>query len=229
MSDDSLFFQIGFNRCGTTAIAYFFKRCGIPAVHYDRGRLALRMRENLAAGRDPIDGYEQYRVITNMDYFAERDFYDGSKDFPALLAHYGDRARFILNTRPIEHWIRSLRRHRANRPVQMVESHYMWRYGTTDRAVVEDHWRADWREHHARVQREIPAEQLLVFDIESDPPEKLCEFAGLPLSYARLYRKQNPSLNRFGRMIASRVPTPVKWVIPEPFRQSVKNLLQVRE
>ena len=228
MPDSPLFFQIGFNRCGTTAIAYFFKRSGIPAVHYDRGRLALRMRENLAEGRDPISGYEQYQAITNMDYFAERDFFDGSKEFPALLAYYGDRARFILNTRPLEHWIRSLRRHRSNRPVQLVESHYRWRYGTTNRAIVEEHWREDWRKHHERVQREIPAEQLLVFDIESDPPEKLCEFAGLPLSCARFYRKQNPSLNWAGRLVARRVPTPVKWVLPEPLRLAVKNLLEVR-
>lgn len=36
------YFQIGFQRCGTTSIALFLNRCGLPCVHYDEGRLAKR-------------------------------------------------------------------------------------------------------------------------------------------------------------------------------------------
>ena len=86
-----VFFQIGFKRCGTSAIAHFFNRTGISAVQHDSGRLALHLRENLAAGRAPLYGYEQYRAFTNIDYLAEHDFYDGFKQYPALLAHYGDQ------------------------------------------------------------------------------------------------------------------------------------------
>ena len=50
------YFQIGFHRCGTTALAAFFERCGLPCVHHDRGRLARRLREHLAAGRPPLPG-----------------------------------------------------------------------------------------------------------------------------------------------------------------------------
>ena len=52
------FFQIGFPCCGTTSIAAFFNRCGIPCVHHDRGRLAQRMRANLEAGARPLEGYD---------------------------------------------------------------------------------------------------------------------------------------------------------------------------
>ena len=58
--------------------------------------------------------------------------------------------------------------------------HYEWRYGTADLERVADVWREDWEEHHRAVVAELPAERLLVFDIETDPPELLCDFVGLP-------------------------------------------------
>lgn len=36
----------------------------------------------------------------------------------------------------------------------------------------------------ARVRAELPAEVLLEFDIESDPPERLCDFVGVPRACA---------------------------------------------
>ena len=232
MSANTLFFQIGFKRCGTSAIAYFFNRSGLPAIHHDCGRLALRMRENLSIADpppSPLSGYEQYRAFTDINYFAARDYYDGFKQYPALLAYYGDRARFILNTRPLEHWIHSLRTHYGNRPAQVMHAHYEWRYGTTDLNVIEKLWRAEWKEHHARVRQEIPPEQLLIFNIETDSPEKLCGFAGLPLSCARFYRKQNPSLSRTGRLIANCIPLAVRRALPETLKLPMKNLLRARE
>lgn len=41
-------------------------------------------------------------------------------------------------------------------------------------------WLEDWESYHRRVVAEIPADELLVFDIESDPPERLCDFIGVP-------------------------------------------------
>ena len=73
MGDDTLYFQIGFRRCGTTAIAVFFNRSGIPCVHHDRGRLALRMRDNLAAGRAPIAGCERYRAFSRIARDIQRE------------------------------------------------------------------------------------------------------------------------------------------------------------
>ena len=108
------FFQIGFKRCGTTAVALFFNRCGIPCVHHDKGRLARRMRDNLAAGRAPLDGYDRrYAAFTNIDFQTPTDHFDGFRHFGALLAAYGGRC--ILNTRPVDNWLRSVMRNADRR------------------------------------------------------------------------------------------------------------------
>ena len=79
---EQFFFQVGFQRCGTTALAAFFERCGIPAVHCDEGRLAKRMRVNIEAGARPLAGYdERYRAFTNMNWSAADDYYDAFKDY----------------------------------------------------------------------------------------------------------------------------------------------------
>ena len=87
--DPVRFFRIGFQKCGTSAITAFLNRSGIPCIHYDRGRLARRMRENLAQGRRPLEGYERYRAFANMDWAGMdraggADFFDG---FACQMAH----------------------------------------------------------------------------------------------------------------------------------------------
>ena len=223
------FFQIGFSKCGTTAIAEFFNRCGIPCVHYDRGRLALRMRENLAARRPPLEGYDhRYRAFTNMDLNAPDDFFDAFREYDALERAYPE-ARFILNTRPAEHWIRSTMAHRARRMGRAgARRHYKLRFGTADPGEVAARLRAERKAHHRNVRDAIPPERLLVFDIESDPPERLCDFAGLPRSCARHWRLENPSMNAAGRLIGRLLPLSVKRAVPERMKGPVKRLLRAR-
>ena len=217
------FFQIGFKRCGTSALAAFFERSGIPCVHHDRGRLARRMRENLARGARPLEGYERYRAFTNMDFQDADDHFDGFKHFPELLAAYG--GRFILNTRPVEHWLASVTRHAGRR---RWRARHRARFGTGDPARVAACWRAEWEAHHARVLAELPPDRLLVFDIESDPPERLCDFAGLPRACARHWRIENPSLNRAGRALDACLPAPLKRAVPNRIKWTVKRVLGAR-
>ena len=221
------YFQIGFQRCGTTALAAFFNRCGIPCVHHDRGRLAQRMRVNLAAGARPLAGYdERYRAFTNMNLNAARDYFDAFKHYGALRAAYG--GKFILNTRPVEHWVRSLMAHQAQRGRREMRLNYELRFGTSDAARVADCWRAEWEAHHRNVREEIPEERLLVFDIEADPPERLCDFIGLPRACARHWRQENPTMNRFGRLVAACVPLAAKRRIPQGLKQPLKRRLRRR-
>ena len=218
------YFQIGFQRCGTTSIALFFNRCGIPCVHWDQGRLAKRMRVNLAAGARPLEGYdERYMAFANMDWNAVDDYYDGFKQYAALRRAYG--GRFILNTRPVEHWVRSLLAYKAQR--EMLAECAL-RFGTTDLERVAARWREEWEAHHLRVRAEIPADELLVFDIESDPPERLCDFVGVPRTCARFYTHENARMNLFGRLLAWTVPKAVKRSIPAPLKRPVKNWLRAR-
>ena len=221
------YFQIGFQKCGTTAIAAFFNRCGIACVHHDRGRLARRMRANLAAGARPLEGYEDYDAFTNMNMTETGDWFDGNRHYEALRAAYG--GLFILNTRPVEHWVRSImadKRARLGRRGAL--DHYELRFGTADLAAVAERWRAEHEAHRAEVRAALPPEILLEFDIESDPPERLCDFVGVARSCARHYRLENPSMNRLGRLVGASVPLAVKRWIPDAAKQPLKRLLRAR-
>ena len=221
-----LIFQIGFHRCGTTALAEFFERCGLPCVHYDRGRLGRRMRDNLAAGRPPLAGYERYRAFANMQYEAGADYFDGMLRFRELDAAYD--ALFVLNTRPLENWLQSLAVHYARRPRRLGLPCLQARFGITDPAQVAEGWRALREEHHRRVCAELPPERVLVFDIESDPPQRLCDFIGAPRSFARHYQVENPSLNRWGEALAACLPFALKRALPERLKLPVKRMLRAR-
>ena len=110
----------------------------------------------------------------------------------------------------------------------MVREHYQWRYGTTDAAAVTDIWRWEWQKHHARVRATIPPGQLLVFDIESDSPVRLCEFARLPPTCTRYYSPQNHSLGPLGRLVARCTPLAVNRIVPPSVRLPLKRLLRAR-
>ena len=221
-----LIFQIGFHRCGTTALAAFFERCGLACVHYDRGRLARRLRENLAAGRPPLAGYEGYRAFANMQVEDGADYFDGMAYFRELDAAYD--ARFVLNTRPLDRWLRSLAVHYARRPRALGLPCLEARFGTADPVRVAEGWRALREAHHRRVRAELPPERLLVFDIESDPPQRLCEFIGAPQAFARHYRVENPSLNRWGEALGACLPFAVKRALPNRLKRPVKRWLGAR-
>ena len=94
--------------------------------------------------------------------------------------------------------------------------------------LVAEIWRREWEEHHARVRATIPPEQLLVFDIESDSPLLLCEFAGLPPACARHYGPQNHSLGPLGWLVARCTPLAVKRLLPPGVRLPLKRLLRAR-
>ena len=222
------YFQIGFQRCGTTSIAAFFNRCGIPCVHHDHGRLARRMRINLAADRAPLAGYDdRYLAFANMILTEADDYFDAFKHYGALRRAYG--GKFILNTRPRERWVRSVMAHNARRlGRRKALEHYELHFGTAELAQVAQCWRAEWDAHHRQVLEEIPGEILLVFDIESDPPQRLCDFVGVPRSHARHYTAENPSLRRFGDLVAACVPLAAKRRIPRRLKQPLKRLLRAR-
>ena len=217
-------FQVGFQRCGTTALAAFLNRSGIACVHHDGGRLARRMRDNLGAGRRPLEGYERWRAFANMDFKAPADGFEGRLHHRELLAAYG--GLFVLNTRPVEHWLRSMTADLASRPV--MRAHCRWRFGTADPERVAARLRAEWDAHRRAVAADIPAERLLVFDVESDAPERLCDFVGVPRACARHWARRNPSMGPAGRALAARLPPALKRRVPRGLALGAKHLLRAR-
>ena len=218
------FFQIGMQRCGTTSISRFFERCGIPCIHYDEGRLAKRIRVNLARGDRPLAGYDdRYLAFANMNWNAVDDYCDAFREFAAFRRAYG--GRFILNTRPAEHWVRSVMAHKAQRGRRDAEAQWTLRFGTADPDRVAAGLMAEREEHHRQVLAGIPADELLVFDIESDPPERLCDFVGVDRSCARFWTRENATMNPFGRWLARSLPMTVKRSVPERWKRPVRTWL----
>ncbi len=219
------YFQIGFGRCGTTAIARFFQRNGIPAIHNDAGELAQRIDANLQAGRFILSGYEQYRVFTDMHYLRPHVHIEAYKYYRQIMEQVPD-SKFILNTRDRERWVASRIRFFGGE-FDWIET-YRTFYGLNDLAEMVNHWRSNWDCHHAAVQQAIPPERLLVFNIETDSPLLLCRFAGLNDAAARHYKRENGSLNKPGRFITSLFPLSLKRRIPRTVKEPVRRLFWVR-
>lgn len=213
-----MYFQIGFRKCGTTSLWRFFEENGIPAVHFDKGNLARRMRENINAGRRVLDGYdERYQAFTDMEFTDPTDYFEGFKCYREMMRDYPD-AKFILNTRDRRRWLRSMRRWALYKDRMAYVSN---RYGTTNLGQFSAALSRDREVHHREVVATVPASRLLVFDVERDPPERLSRFCRLPDSAARHYGHENRSPSAFrhyGNRLRARVPDPAK--------QTLKRLLR---
>lgn len=212
-------FVVGFNKCGTTSLHYFFQACGFNSLQHDRGQLPLRMRDNVAAGRPVFRGYDEYDAFMEMNHLCEHTNVFGGKWFRLMAEQYPDAA-FILNVRDVDNWVRSrMEWKRAwtedapparelgrgpDRPCPDpadcwrglgIGEQYRRYYGFQNPHQTAMHMRAQWHSHVNAVRYGLPEDRLLVFDIERDDPARLCEFLGLPVEYADRYGKYNTSAN----------------------------------
>eukprot|EP01083_Nonionella_stella_P014882 41665_1 len=104
--DDAVFpfyiFQIGFNKCATRTFTEFFQRNGIASCHY--------MHEGRNIHGDMMKRYSQNEPLL-MDYYREfmfyADFAPSSALLWQLLFEEYPNARFILNIRNVNAWLRS--------------------------------------------------------------------------------------------------------------------------
>ena len=88
----------------------------IQSVHWDLGRLALKMQENLVGNKNLLVGYEQYIVYTDMETCIYNDLKNTYKyhfmfKYFDLLDKQYPNSKFILNTRPVDNWISSRLNH----------------------------------------------------------------------------------------------------------------------
>ena len=245
------YFQIGFHKCGTKTLHRFFERSGIAGVHNDGGRLALTMAANLRDGRPVLTGYERFDAFFAMGFLRPHVHLEINKRWETILEQV-PQARFILNVRDVDRWVASrlnmapVSGFRWERPsrgfgpdwdrpprglVERVEpfaERYRRHYGLADLDEVVAHWRADWRRHIEAVRAGVPAERLLVFDIERDSPLALCRFAGLDASAARHYRHENPGLGPLGRALVRATPRQVLHLVPRGLRARARRALRRR-
>ncbi|HEX3663653.1 MAG TPA: sulfotransferase [Rhizomicrobium sp.] len=163
-------FVIGFNRCGTRTIHWYFKSNGYQAVHWDEGNLANAMFRNLVESLPLLAGYESFSIFSDMELIT-RDFaFEAYKLYRYLDAAYPNSV-FILNTRDADKWISSRLEHGNGGYARK------WKrllHVTTDDELIT-HWRDDWNAHHRNVDKYFSGSQtrFLKFNIETDQPQKL--------------------------------------------------------
>ncbi|MEM9210830.1 MAG: sulfotransferase [Pseudomonadota bacterium] len=167
-------FQIGFNKCGTRSLYRFLQRNGIYSAHFNRGRLAMRMRYNLDVGRKPLNGrLGQYVGFTDVQRISKQQVIEGAMLYRELY-HYYPNSYFILNTRDKEGWLRSRQSHGAGNYM----NRYMKALRLPDEAAIMAYWSEQWDIHHRDVPeffKDKPG-RLIVFDIKNDDPKRLVDF-----------------------------------------------------
>jgi hypothetical protein len=173
-------FQIGFNRCGTVSLHYFFEMSGIPAVHWDEGALARSMYAQYKQDKPLLARYPDFTFFSDM----EADIAIAGKpswlyahiDFYKLLDAQYPGSKFILNTRRLEDWLVSRSRFGEASPSWYLD--YAKRQYNTSAENVHQIWKNQWVQHHNDVLayfKDRP-EDLLVYDIDNDNADKIREF-----------------------------------------------------
>ena len=180
-------FVIGFNKCGTTSFHDYFQANDIRSVHWRGNTLALAMQDNLAAGRPPLQGMEDWTAYMDMICIPgspwgrsnsdHAPLIEGCRYFRELHRAYPD-ALFILNTRDPSDWVRSRLQHDEGRFAKAYLQ-ALAPEGVRSRQELERRWLQDWDRHHAETQAYFEAaarDQFLVFHIGDTPAQQLNEF-----------------------------------------------------
>lgn len=207
-------FQIGFNRCATMSLAKFFRDNGYRAAHWQGGRLAAAIELARRERRPLLHHAGDYDIYTDMELrelaalrnkwfkravfrklfkvldpeqepapiFAYRYFKEFDTQYPG--------SKFILNTRSMDRWVQSR--------LQFKDDYRACLHG--DRAHASEAemiacWESDWHTHHADVRSyfaDRPSD-LLEFNIETDPIDKVIGFVPMPLDVAHWTRHNQSS------------------------------------
>lgn len=172
-------FQIGFSKCGTTTLAEFFNKNGIPAIHHDFGHLATSIFHNASNSLPLISPqYLHYTVFTDM----ERMYEYPPLNVPVGLFKELDRqypgSKFIFNIRNKDAWLQSRAKHHIGSqrgPTLLALNAHMLNLSEEQVLAL---WSAEWDAHFNEVLEHFKnrPQDLLIFDIEQDNPEKLCAF-----------------------------------------------------
>lgn len=140
------FFQIGFNKCGTTFIARLFAMNGHPSVHWEEGALAEDIAWSKLTGITPLQPWADKTVaFTDMESvrYLNMPVVQAFKEFRFLDESYPGSI-FLLNTRRTEDWVVSRYRHRGGSYARA----YAQIRGMAV-ADLADLWAAEWDAHLA--------------------------------------------------------------------------------
>ncbi|MDN5569640.1 MAG: sulfotransferase domain-containing protein, partial [Paracoccus sp. (in: a-proteobacteria)] len=163
------FFQIGFNKCGTTFIAKLFDLNGIPAAHWAEGALADDIAYSRLTGRAPLQPWAQDTVaVTDMESvrFLNMPVIEAFKDYAFLDASFPGSV-FLLNTRNVDDWVASRYMHWGGSYARSYAACLGVRL-----ADLGDIWRQDWHAHIAGCRAHFKGRRkFLEIDIDEATPD----------------------------------------------------------
>lgn len=187
-------FQIGFNKCGTLSIHELFsKHTELKSLHWDYGKIAFNIVENIKKNDWLLSGYEHIDVFSDIECcinLGDRyEFFYAYKYFKLLDEQYPN-SKFILNTRNINNWISSRLKQKvgyyivSNKKIIKLhpEPNYfdlqINHYSCSSIDNLIKIWENEWFRHHNDVKEYFQNRNsdLLIYDIEKDPFKKISDF-----------------------------------------------------
>ena len=171
-------FCVGLNKCGTTSLDRMFRASGLRSVSSGHAKMrpaAVTMFVNLSAHRPLIAGLERFVAFSDLNFLSPRIYLDAHVLFERLDAE-NPGARFVLNTRPKDDWLRSRAEHASPKGKPFAERFAKaFRVPPTE---VRGIWSEQWDRHHAAVRRHFEGrgEQFAEFDVSRDDPAALAAF-----------------------------------------------------
>lgn len=163
-------FQIGFNKCGTTSLCQMFIESGLKSIHWDGGNIAKKIHSNIKQNKPPLDGVDGYDCYTDIENINTNSF--PLIDYYELLDKTYPNSLFILNTRPLDNWIKSRLNHQGGEYANTFKKVL----GVDTNEELVKIWTEQWTEHHNKVIEYFKnRDNFIIFDIETEG-DKLTEF-----------------------------------------------------
>ena len=193
MDNNNKIFIIGFNKTATVSFHRFFVDNNIKSVHFhafkicdERHRIPKILKNEidykfLSLAKLFLINQENNRPLLyglddNITVFS--DITDDStaldaKDFYKQLDKENPKSKFILNIRNIDDWIKSRVNHKST---GLLDKHC--KYYNCDKEKVFEIWKNTFYNHIEDVKEYFKNREndLLIYDIDNDTPEKIKEF-----------------------------------------------------
>lgn len=176
-------FIIGFNRCGTRTLHYFFKDNNLKSIHWDNNNLVDVFENNIKNGNKLLENGKTInkKVNSNCNYCEANVFSDmtkhiinkDAKDYYKRLDKDYPNSKFILNIRNVDKWIQSRIKHNNGNVLNEQMN-----FHNCDEKQIEIIWKNMYEKHILDVKDyfENRNSDLCIYDIENDTIDKIIEF-----------------------------------------------------
>ena len=172
-------FQIGFNKAGTRTLTDFLRSNGVSVFHRF-SELVPAIKQHFSEDKPLFKGF-----TNRKQFFADFDAWsllDDNKTYPyEIIDKQYPNSKFIFNIRNINHWLKSRFFHWGYLCEGWLIDCNKELYGLSTDIQVLNQWKQRWYDYSCHVLKHftnnnIDHGHLLLFDIETDPSEKLVRF-----------------------------------------------------